>query len=104
MQAADLDGGDGDAGLCASALAQQADVFLEQGALLVCIRILVRPPRPVRLHQAGSLSCGSLRMLSRVTTHQVCLVWLPMAQPAKFTRIQAALLSSTHYKLLACSM
>ena len=42
MQAADLDGGDGDAGLGPPALAQQADVLLEQGALLVRVRVLVR--------------------------------------------------------------
>ena len=79
MQAADLDGGDGDAGLCAPALAQQADVLLEQSALLVRVRVLIRPPRPVRLHQAVSLFCGgSIRMhvsnICRVTMHQLHLI------------------------------
>ena len=66
MQAADLDGGDGNSGLCAPALAQQADVLLEQSALLVCVRVLVRPPRPVCLHQAASASWRSLGVRSAI--------------------------------------
>ena len=45
MQTADLDGGDGDAGLGAPPLAQQADVLLEQGRS-PGTRPRTRPPAP----------------------------------------------------------